>query len=145
MLKSSSFHLLLLLNFYFQFTYSLCWEQAFVNNTVFINTLGTGHVQMGYLSQVNELNYPNIIPSGMPKITVELLQEKCDKLGVKICAAIQIFKRTGTWGQDKLSYDWGNFLTHEEYRASRLQGIILMYYVSVIYNKLYLLSFLCFI
>jgi len=145
MLKSSSFLLLSLFNFYFQFTYSLCWEQAFVNNTVFINTLGTGHVQMGYLSQLNELNNPNIIPSGMPKITVELLKEKCDKLGVKICAAIQFFKRPGTWGEDNLSYDWGNFLTHEEYRASRRQGIILMYHVSFIYHKLYLVSILCFI
>jgi hypothetical protein len=78
MLKSSSFKLLLLvvLNFYLEFTYSLCWEQAFVNNTVFINTLGTGRVQMGYLSQVNELNYPSIIPSGMPKITIELFKRK---------------------------------------------------------------------
>jgi hypothetical protein len=81
----------------------------------------------------------------MPKITVELLKEKCDKLGVKICAAIQLFKRPGTWGEDNLSYDWGNFLTHEEYRASRKQGIILMYCVSFIYHKLYLLSILCFI
>jgi hypothetical protein len=128
MLKSSSLKLLLLsllvvLNVYFQFTYSLCWEQAFVNNTVFINTLGTGHVQMGYISQVNELNYLSIIPSGMPKITIELLKEKCDKLGVKICAAIQFFHCPGTWGEDNLSLDWGNLLTHEEYRASRLQGI----------------------
>jgi hypothetical protein len=126
MLNSSSFKLLLFVvfNFYFQFTYSLrCWEQAFVNNTVFINTLGTGHVQMGYLSQLNELNYPSIIASGMPKITIELLKEKCDRLGIKICAAIQFFHCPGTWGEDNLSLDWGNLLTPEEYKASRLQGI----------------------
>jgi len=131
MLKSSSFKSLLLLlsllNFYFQFTYSLgrCWEQAFVNNTVFINTISTGDVQMGYLSQLNKLNYPNIIPSGMPKITVELLKEKCDKLGIKMCAAIQFFQCPGTWGEDKLSYDWGNLLTPEEYKASRRKGAVL--------------------
>jgi len=137
MLKSSSFKLLLslLLNLYFQFTYSFgrCWEQAFVNNTVFINTIGTGDVQMGYLSQLNKLNYPNIIPSGMPKITVELLKEKCDKLGIKMCAAIQFFQCPGTWGEDKLSYDWGNLLTPEEYKASRRKGVETLFNIFIYY------------
>jgi len=129
---SSSFLLLSLFDL-FKFTYSLCWEQAFVNNTVFINTLGTGHVQMGYLSQLNELNYPNIIPSGMPKITVELLKENCDKLGIKMCAAIQFFQCPGTWGEDKLSYDWGNLLTPEEYKASRLKGVVTLFNIFIYY------------
>ena len=130
---TSSFLLLSLLSLInlFQFTYSLCWEQAFVNNTVFINTLTTGRVQLGHISQINKLNITTnkYIPSGiMPKITVELLQEKCDKLGVKICAAIQIFQCPGTWGQDNLSYDWGNLLTLQEYKATRKQGTIFYLY-----------------
>jgi len=117
---------LLLLNL-FQFTYSLCWEQAFVNNTVFINTVTTGHVQMGHISQINKLNFPNynIIPSGMPKITAQLLKEKCDKLSVKICAAVQFFQVPGTFGVEQLSLDWGNFLTLQEYRSTRKQGTVL--------------------
>jgi hypothetical protein len=128
---SSSFLLLSLLSLFnlFQFTYSLCWEQAFVNNTVFINTLTTGRVQMGHVSQINKLNIPtnNNIPSGMPKITAQLLKEKCDKLGVKICAAIQIYQGPGTWGDDNLSLDWGNLLTLQEYKATRKQGTIFLF------------------
>ena len=128
---------LLLLNL-FQFTYSLCWEQAFVNNTVYINTLTTGHVQMGHISQINKLNFPNynIIPSGMPKITPQLLKEKCDKLSVKICAAVQFFQVPGTFGVEQLSLDWGNFLSLQEYRSTRKQGM---------YKYIYMYVFLMFI
>ena len=67
----------------------------------------------------------------MPKITAQLLKEKCDKLSVKICAAVQFFQVPGTFGVEQLSLDWGNFLTLQEYRSTRKQGIYKYIYIYI--------------
>ena len=127
-----SFTIILFTSVFIQLSWSLCWEQAFVNNTVFIDTTYSGRVVMGYLSQINDEHYPNITATGMPKITPQLLMEKCDKLGVNICAAVQFFTCPGIELLNYLSQDWGNFLTHEEYVKSRLTGNNL--YIVIIFH-----------
>jgi len=124
---SINFIIILISLFYYQSILSLnCWEEAFIdNNKVFIDiTNNNNHVMMGYLSQININNYQNITVTGMPLITPSLLMEKCDKLGIMICAAVQFFHRPGLV-LNNLSQDWGNFLTHEEFITSRRNGITL--------------------
>ena len=79
---------------------------------VWVDTRGAGHVQMGYLSAVDENAYPTVYESGMPAITAESCVAACDALGPKICAAAQIFLCTDA------KVTWCNLLTQHEFSTS---------------------------
>lgn len=66
-----------------------CWKWVSKTNTVWVDTTGAGHVQMGYLSYLNEA--PPYPKSGQPNLTDRLCQQKCDALGPALCAGAQMF------------------------------------------------------
>ena len=90
---------------------SMCWK-SLENMHVWYSILGTAHVQMGYISAVDELNYPDIVPSGQPNVTPEMCYELCDKVGPSICGAAQFYACDKT----DPTQNWCNLLTPSEFK-----------------------------
>ena len=85
-----------------------CWLKV-PKDKVFVDTLGAGHVQMGFISYLNDLSGP----SGQPEITASKCQKFCDDMGPDYCAAVQIFLCKDA------QVNWCNLLTPVEYNTAK--------------------------
>ena len=90
-----------------------CVWKRLVKNHVWVDTLGNGTVQMGYISAVKD-EYPNILPSGQPNVTALLCKHYCDALGPNVCAAAQFYECE----PDVAAYNWCDLLTPTEFSTS---------------------------
>jgi len=99
-----------------------CWKQAYPTNTVFLNTLSgpnghDAHVQMGYISVVNDDLYPVERLNGSPVMTPQYAKDLCDALTENFCGGVQIFMAPPPEKfQNSTRYDnWANLLTPAEF------------------------------
>lgn len=94
-----------------------CWAKT--KDYAWVDTRGPGHVQMGYLSAVNEANFPDIAPSGQPTMTSSRCRDACEDLGPKLCAAAQFY----LCPNENLS--WCNLITPTEFDASKKSPVFI--------------------
>jgi hypothetical protein len=92
-----------------------CWKKL-PENYVWVNTLGLGHVQMGYISFTYDTgNEATSYPSGQPIVgSLDQCIGYCDALGPMVCAAAQYFACSTLTPV----VSWCNLLTPIEYSTA---------------------------
>ena len=113
---------------------SHCNWKRLEKNHVWVDTLRSGSVQMGYISAVID-KFPEFPPSGQPNVTAFHCKHYCDALGPSICAAAQFYECE----PNVAAYNWCDLLTPVEfstsYNATDGKGVVIHPFLSYFVGK----------